>query len=226
MLHIILGLLLTNPAREETANSRVKRSRDKSPRTQLFDTSRHHSMVTPSQEPDAMCFTCVGLLLCPEVFDLFLPSQKSSRRIIMFRSRSRRPVRIPTLIARITLTASVAIVVGAGIANAQPTQPQQGQPTQVAQQQPQPVVSQQQSTQPQPQVQQNQPLSQPASRQRQWQYRDNSDDSDCSTDDCYVSQHSRSADKSDPGSSGIALRACHRLAHPKSHATTVRFCRS
>ena len=78
----------------------------------------------------------------------------------MFRSRSRRPVRIPTLIARITLTASVAIFVGAGIANAQPTQPQQGQPTQVAQQQP--VVSpQQQSTQPQPQIPQSQPLSQP-----------------------------------------------------------------
>lgn len=80
----------------------------------------------------------------------------------MFRFRSRRRVQIPTLIARITLTASVAMAVGAGIANAQPTQPQQGQPTQVAQQQPQPAVSpQQQSTQPQPQIPQNQPLSQP-----------------------------------------------------------------
>ncbi len=82
----------------------------------------------------------------------------------MFRSRSRRCVRIPTLIARITLTASVAMAVGAGIANAQQTPPPQGQQTQLApqQQQSQPVVSpQQQSTQPQPQFQQNQPLPQP-----------------------------------------------------------------
>ena len=32
----------------------------------MFDTSWHHAIVTLSQEPDAMCFTCVGLLLYPE----------------------------------------------------------------------------------------------------------------------------------------------------------------
>jgi hypothetical protein len=82
----------------------------------------------------------------------------------MFRSRSERPIRIPTLIARITLTASVAIAVGAGVANAQQTQPQQGQQSQLTQQQPQPQVSplpQPQTGQAQPQFQKNQPLSQP-----------------------------------------------------------------
>ena len=79
----------------------------------------------------------------------------------MFRSRSRRPVRIPTLIVRITLTASVAMAVGAGIANAQQTQPHQGQQAQLTQQQPQPQVSpQQQTAQQQQQFQQQQPLSQ------------------------------------------------------------------
>ena len=79
----------------------------------------------------------------------------------MFRSRSKRPVRVPTLIARITLTASIAMAVGIGFANAQQTQPLQGQQS-LAQQQPQPQVNQQPQQQPaQQQFRQNQPLSQP-----------------------------------------------------------------
>ena len=67
----------------------------------------------------------------------------------MFRSRSRRPVRFQTLVARFTLTASVALAAGIGVANAQTLQQQpQGQ-----QQQPAP--------QPQQQLQQGQPLAQP-----------------------------------------------------------------
>ena len=54
----------------------------------------------------------------------------------MFRSRPKRAVRVPTLIARITLTASVAMAVGIGVANAQQTQPLQGQQSLTQQQQP------------------------------------------------------------------------------------------
>lgn len=54
----------------------------------------------------------------------------------MFQSRSRRPVRLRTVIARFTLTATVALAVGIGVANAQQTQPQpQGQQPQLAPQQ-------------------------------------------------------------------------------------------
>jgi len=68
----------------------------------------------------------------------------------MFRPRSRRPVRIQTLVARFTLTASVALAAGIGGVNAQTLQQQpQGQ-----QQQPSP--------QPQQQLQQGQPLAPPA----------------------------------------------------------------
>ena len=80
----------------------------------------------------------------------------------MFRSRTKRPVRIPTLIARITLTASVAMAVGVSMAHAQQTQPHQGQQAQLTQQQPQPQVGPPPQQQPaQPQVQQNPPQSQP-----------------------------------------------------------------
>ncbi len=79
----------------------------------------------------------------------------------MFRFRTMRPVRIPTLIARITLTASVTMAVAASVANAQQTQPQQGQQNQLTQQAQPQVNPQQQTALPQPQVQQNQPLSQP-----------------------------------------------------------------
>ena len=66
-----------------------------------------------------------------------------------------------------------------------------------------------------------------ACRGKRWpQYRDDSDDSNCSTDNRYVSQHVRAADKSDSGSPGSALRACHRFTHPKSHASAIRCCRS
>ena len=74
----------------------------------------------------------------------------------MFRSRSRRSVRIRTLVARITLTASVALAFGIGGANAQTLQqPQQGQQPQTAPQQPP-------APQPLQQLQQGQPLPQPA----------------------------------------------------------------
>ena len=66
----------------------------------------------------------------------------------MFRSRSRRPVRIRTIVARFTLTASVALAVGIGVASGQTLQAQQpGQQTQPAPQQ--------------QQLQQGQPLAQP-----------------------------------------------------------------
>jgi len=81
----------------------------------------------------------------------------------MFRSRPKRPVRIPTLIARITLTASVAMAVGIGVANAQQTQRLQGPQSLALQGQPQLSQPQQQLTQPQQQqFQQNQQLAQPA----------------------------------------------------------------
>lgn len=86
----------------------------------------------------------------------------------MFRSRSRRRVRVRTLIARITLTASVALAVGVGIANAQQTpltqQAPQPQLAPGAQQSPpagQQQPMQQQAASPQQQIQQSQPLSQP-----------------------------------------------------------------
>lgn len=87
----------------------------------------------------------------------------------MFHSRSRRPVRIKTLVARMTLTASVAFAVGVGIANAQQTQPQQGQQLQSPQQPQQslsqvnlpPDQQQHQATPQQQQAQQDQLLSQP-----------------------------------------------------------------
>ncbi len=67
----------------------------------------------------------------------------------MFRSRSRRPVRIRTIVARFTLTASVALAVGIGVASGPTLQAQQpGQQTQPAPQQ--------------QQLQQGQPLAQPA----------------------------------------------------------------
>ena len=67
----------------------------------------------------------------------------------MFRSRSRRPVRVRTLVARFTLTATVALAVGLGVANGQNLQ--QPQPGQQAQAAPQPQ-----------QLQQGQPVAQPA----------------------------------------------------------------
>ena len=66
----------------------------------------------------------------------------------MFRSRSLRAARIRTLVARFTLTTSVALAVSMSVANGQTLQPQQGQ-------QPQPMPQQQQ------QLQQGQPLAQP-----------------------------------------------------------------
>ncbi len=65
----------------------------------------------------------------------------------MFRSRSLRAARIRTLVFRMTLTASVAFAVGIGVANAQTLQSQQPG------QQPQPAPQQ---------LQQGQPLAQPA----------------------------------------------------------------
>ena len=59
----------------------------------------------------------------------------------MFRSRSRRPVRVRTLVARFTLTATVALAVGLGVANGQNLQ--QPQPGQQAQAAPQPRQLQQ-----------------------------------------------------------------------------------
>ncbi len=64
----------------------------------------------------------------------------------MFRFRSLRATRIRTLVARFTLTASVAFAVGIGVANGQTLQPQQPG------QQPQPAPQQ---------LQQDQPLAQP-----------------------------------------------------------------
>lgn len=66
----------------------------------------------------------------------------------MFRSRSRRPVRVRTIVARFTLTATVALAVGIGVTNGQTLQPQQpGQALAAPQQQ---------------QLQQSQPVAQPA----------------------------------------------------------------
>ena len=77
-------------------------------------------------------------------------------------------MRIPTLIARMTVTASVALAVGIGVVNGQQTQPLQGHPSPAQQAQPQQLqqpltqqTTQPQPVQPQPQLQPGQQFAQP-----------------------------------------------------------------
>lgn len=205
----------------------MKQSRDESPRTQPFDTPWHHAIVTPSQKPDAMCFTCVGLLFCPEVFG------RNSIRPKLIKENSHVSIQITPTCANSNAdrTHHTDSIRGDGCwsrycqrtTDATAARSANSSSTAATAASGQPATAIHTTTA----ADSAESTAVTACRGKRWpQYRDDSDDSNCSTDNRYVSQHVRAADKSDSGSPGSALRACHRFTHPKSHASAIRCCRS